>query len=283
MTRSCSRYAFWCSSMTVPSGSSTRRVRPPGAGTDRTGCRASRWVRGPPTRGPCAACAPRPIPSTHAGRGGHPARSQGPVVAIEHVEHFAMSSAFANFANSSARLRCACGSSRTRRHSLEIVGELPPPASALPAFRLGVGDRACVSPCVSPLVLVRSALWRQLLSLSCLVVHDLVDPPCRERDRSGPNDVAHRADRARVIHSRRSDDADVSEVLRPSRSVRTQTAAAERLRRCRCRSRHAPRRRRASAAAIDEARAIFEEPQHVPRLRPSRELRLREDVLIPSV
>src|SRR5881628_178070 len=94
-------------------------------------------------------------------------------------------------------------------------------------------------------------------------------------------DVPHGPDRARVVHARRADDADVSEVVGPGTvATEHQTAAAELLEAVLAPDRDvdlvvAERRRQ----QVDQTRAVLEQPQHVPHPTARRELRLPEDVL----
>src|SRR5438128_12049332 len=79
-------------------------------------------------------------------------------------------------------------------------------------------------------------------------------------------DVPHGADRARVVHARRSDNADVSEVLGAGAvTAEHETAAAERLESVLAADRDvdlvvAERRWQ----QVDETRASIPAPQHVP-------------------
>src|SRR5207247_11029379 len=98
-------------------------------------------------------------------------------------------------------------------------------------------------------------------------------------------DVPHGADRARVVHARRADDPDVTEVLGAGAvAAEHETAAAERLQPVLAADRDvdlivAERRWQ----QLDQARAVFQEPQHVPHPAAGRELRQRAAVLYSVV
>src|SRR5438093_8303376 len=94
-------------------------------------------------------------------------------------------------------------------------------------------------------------------------------------------DVSHGPDRARVVHARRADDADVSEVVGAGTvAAEHETAAAQRLEAVLAADRDvdlvvAERRWQ----QVDQTRAVLEQPEHVPHATARGELRLREDVL----